>query len=132
MVIDFENKTYLKRDGNIHVNPAVVDKYKEELQLLPTTKCDMELQDELAQSNIDDHAVIYIVGVIMAQQYSLQKGLKRFGKEEKKAAMSELTQLHDVQTYYPVQAHELTWQQRIDALSSLTFLMQKRDGQVKG
>ena len=80
--------------------------------MLPTTNCVTELQEELGQSNLDDHAVMYIVGVI----------LKLFGKEGKKAAMSELTQLHDMETYYPVHAHELTWQQWIDALSSLIFL----------
>ena len=57
----------------------------EDLRWLPTTKCDKELQDELEQTDLDDHAVMYIVGVIMAQQYSLRKGLKLFGKEGKKA-----------------------------------------------
>ena len=75
---------------------------------------------------------MYIVGVIMAWQYSLQKGLKLFGKEGKKAAMSELMQLHNMETYYPVHAHELTRQQRIDALSSLIFFTQKQDGRMKG
>ncbi len=75
---------------------------------------------------------MYIIGVIMAQQYSLRKGLKPFCKEGKEAAMSELTQLHDMETYYSVHAHELTRQQRIDALSSLIFLTQKQDGKVKG
>jgi hypothetical protein len=37
-----------------------------------------------------------------------------------------------METYHPVHAHELTRQQRIDALSSLIFLTQKRDGRVKG
>lgn len=108
MVIDFGNKTYLECNGIIHINPAVADQYRENLRLLPTTKCDTELQEELLQTNLDDHAVMYIVGVIMAQQCSLHKGLKLFGKEGKKAAILELTQLHDMQTYYPVHAHELT------------------------
>eukprot|EP00804_Cyclotella_cryptica_P007868 CCRYP_001430-RB/>CCRYP_001430-RB protein AED:0.37 eAED:0.34 QI:0/0/0/1/0.25/0/5/0/757 len=132
MVIDFDNKTYHERDGNIHVNLAVAEVLREDLRRLHTTKCDTELQDELAQSELDDHAVMYIVGMIMAQQYSLRKGLKLFGKEGKKAAMSELTQLHEMDAYYPVHAHELTRQQRIEALSSLIFLTQKRGGRVKG
>ena len=77
------------------------------------------------QSDLDDQAVMYFIGVIMAQQYSLRKGLKLFGKEVKKVAKSELTQLHDMETYYPVHAHKLTRQQRIDALSSLIFLTKK-------
>ncbi len=79
----------------------------------------------MAQSDLDDHAVMYIMDVIMAQQYSLCKGLKLFGKEGNEVAMSELTQLHDMETYYPVHAHKLTRQQRIDALSLLIFLTQK-------
>ena len=46
--------------------------------------------------------------------------------------MSELTELHNMKTYYPVHAHKLTRQQRIDALSLLIFLTQKRDKKVKG
>lgn len=131
-VIDFDNKTYLEWDGSFHINPATPDTYKEELRWIPTTKSDKGLQDELSKANLDDNIVMYIVGVIMAQQFSLQQGMKFFGKKGKEAAMSKLTQLHDMQTYHPVRAHELTRQQRIDALSSLIFLMQKRDGRVKG
>ena len=35
-------------------------------------------------------------------------------------------------TYTPVHAHELTREQRVQALSSLMFLTQKRDGKIKG
>ncbi len=113
------------RDGNVHINLAVEEALCKDLRWLPTTKCNKELQDELAESDLDDHAVMYIMDVIMAQQYSLRKGLKLFGNEGKEAAMSELTQLHGMETYYPVHAHKLTRQQRIDELSLLIFLTQK-------
>ena len=80
-VIDFGNMTYLECNGNIHINPVVEQALHEDLRRLPTTKCNKELQDELAQSDLDDYAVMYIIGIIMAQQYSLRKGLKLFGRE---------------------------------------------------
>ena len=67
----------------------------------------------------------------MAQQYSIQKGIKLFGDEGHKSVNKELQQLHDMQTYEPVHAHELTREQRKEALSSLMFMMQKRCGRVK-
>ena len=56
-VIDFGNKN-LERNGNIHINPAVKEALRKDLRRLPTTKCAKELQDELAQSDLDDHAVM--------------------------------------------------------------------------
>ena len=38
----------------------------------------------------------YILGIIMAQKYSLKSGLKCFVKKGGHAALSELTQLHDM------------------------------------
>ena len=43
-------------------------------------------------------------------------------KGRKEAAMSKLTQLHDMSTYDLIHAHELTKQQCMDALSSPVFL----------
>eukprot|EP00804_Cyclotella_cryptica_P006122 CCRYP_010732-RA/>CCRYP_010732-RA protein AED:0.20 eAED:0.22 QI:0/0/0/1/1/1/2/0/901 len=55
-----------------------------------------------------------------------------FGEGGRKAATAKLTQMHDMATYKPMHAHELTREQRLQALSSLMFLTQKRDGQIKG
>ena len=43
----------------------------------------------------------------------------------------ELRQLHDYVTYVPVHAHELTADQRKQALASLIFITEKRCGRIK-
>lgn len=43
----------------------------------------------------------------------------------------ELKQLHDMQTFFPVDAKTLTKEQRKRALASLMFLKEKRDGKMK-
>jgi hypothetical protein len=49
-----------------------------------------------------------IVGAAFAKSYSLKARLKKFGKIGEKAAMTELTQLHDYTTYHPVHASSLS------------------------
>eukprot|EP00804_Cyclotella_cryptica_P005141 CCRYP_018676-RA/>CCRYP_018676-RA protein AED:0.47 eAED:0.17 QI:0/0/0/0.75/0.33/0.25/4/0/800 len=57
-----------------------------------------------------------------------------FGEGGRKAVTAKLTQMHDMATYTPMHAHELTREQRVQALSLLMFLIltQKRDGRTKG
>jgi hypothetical protein len=83
------------------------------------------------KTNLEDHVVMHMLGVIMAQQYSIQKGIKLFGDEGRKSVSKELQQLRDMHTYEPVHAHELTREQRLEALSSLMFMTQKRCRKVK-
>jgi hypothetical protein len=45
---------------------------------------------------------MHMLGVIMAQQYNIQKGIKLFGDEGRKSVSKELQQLHDMHTYEPV------------------------------
>jgi hypothetical protein len=78
-----------------------------------------------------DAVVLHVVGVILAQQYTVNKGLKLFGERSKESISKELQQLHDYVTYTPVHAHELTREQRKEALASLIFLMEKRCGKLK-
>ena len=79
----------------------------------------------------EDHIVMHMLRVVMAQQYSIQKGIKLFGEEGKKSVSKELQQLHDMEMYEPVHAHEFTREQRKEALSLLMFMTQKRCGRVK-
>lgn len=65
-------------------------------------------------------------------QLSLKQGLKTFGERGTDAAMKEVRQLHDFKTFRPVHAEALTHQQRVDALSSLIFLKEKSNGDIKG
>eukprot|EP00804_Cyclotella_cryptica_P028120 CCRYP_010984-RA/>CCRYP_010984-RA protein AED:0.46 eAED:0.55 QI:0/0/0/1/0/0/3/0/195 len=63
---------------------------------------------------------MHVVRVIMVQQYTIQKGLKLFGKGGRKAKTAEITQMHEMVTYKPMHAHEFTREQRVQALSSGT------------
>jgi len=64
-------------------------------------------------------------------QYSLKAGLKKFGKEGEAAVSKELGQFHDLSVFIPMDASELTREQREAALASLMFLKEKKDGTVK-
>lgn len=65
-------------------------------------------------------------------QLSLKQGLKTFGERGEDAAMKEVRQLHDFKTFRPVHAKALSHQQRVDTLSSLIFLKEKANGDIKG
>ena len=49
-----------------------------------------------------------IVGVVLSQKFSLKAGLKKFGKPGEKASVKELTQLHDMATFIPLDPKKLT------------------------
>jgi hypothetical protein len=82
--------------------------------------------------NVEESIVMHVIGVIMAQQYTIQKGLRLLGGGCRRAVTKELTQLHNMATYKPMHAHKLTREQHMDVLLLLMFLTQKRDGWIKG
>ena len=59
----------------------------------------------------------------MAQQYSLKSGLKRFDENGEHVVTSELEQLHEMDTFVPLDANKPTKKDKADApvpLMSLT------------
>ena len=80
---------------------------------------------------VEDHVVMHILGVVLAEQYSINKGIRLFGERAKESVKKELRQLHDYVTYVPVHAHELTPDQKRQALASLIFITEKRCGRIK-
>ena len=72
-----------------------------------------------------------IIGVSMAQHFSVRYGLKLFGVRGEKAVSKDLDQLHNMHTCDPVDPKKLTKKQSMDTLSSLMFLIEKRNGAVK-
>jgi Reverse transcriptase (RNA-dependent DNA polymerase) len=66
------------------------------------------------------------------QTYSLMKGMKHFGNKGKEAAMNEMKQLHERNVFEPVRIEDLNNNERKRAMESLIFLVEKRDGTVKG
>jgi len=74
---------------------------------------------------------VLFIGAIMAQHFSLNAGLKKFGVPGEKATTKELTQLHDMVTFIPRDPAKLNRADMLKALSSLMFLIEKRDGTSK-
>ncbi len=73
----------------------------------------------------------HVLGVIMAQQFSLHSGLKKFGDKAKKSVTKELTQIHDMGTYTPIDPYKMTKDQKRLATRSLMLITEKRDGRIK-
>ena len=126
-------------DGVLHINPSYLEQAKEVLKVTnELLEVDM---DGINHTNvaepqeckkkdvlIEDHVVMHMLGVIFAQQYSVKEGIRLFGNRGRESMTKELQQLHDMVTYTPVHAHELTRDQRKEALSSLMFLTEKDVG----
>ena len=73
----------------------------------------------------------HVLGIVMMQQYSLKAGLNKFGKEGEQAVTKELTQIHELETYVPVDPDKISAENKALALESLLFLVEKRNGKLK-
>jgi hypothetical protein len=65
-------------------------------------------------------------------QYNLKPGLRKFGSRGEEATVKELSQLHIMDTWTPMEASKLSRKQRMHALSSLLFFKEKQTGDIKG
>ena len=63
--------------------------------------------------------------------FSLSAGLKKFGDKGEAAVSKELNQFNMLNTFTPLDAKSLTYDQRRTALASLIFLTEKRNGDIK-
>ena len=72
----------------------------------------------------------HLVHAKMVQLF-LEKGLKEFGKEGRKAIIKEIQQHHNMETYLPRYVHDLTSDERREALLLLMHLKKKRNGKMK-
>ena len=66
------------------------------------------------------------------QQYPLHRGLKKFGDKGRAAAGKELDQLHNRNTFAPVDVSQLSPDEKRKAQEGMMLLTEKRDGTVKG
>ncbi len=65
------------------------------------------------------------------QQYSLKKGIEKYGKRGEQSAIDEMTQLHDRGSFRPLDVKKLSPLERKKAMEALIFMIEKRDGKVK-
>ena len=72
------------------------------------------------------------VWVYFMIQYNLEPGLRKIGRKGENATLKELTQLHIIDTWMPMEVSKLSQEQRMCALSSLLFLKEKQMGDIKG
>ena len=73
----------------------------------------------------------HVMGVLMAEHYSMKKAKELFGDRSDDAVMKELRQIHSFKTYEPLKASNLTWEEKKEALNSLLFVTEKRNGDLK-
>jgi hypothetical protein len=66
-----------------------------------------------------------------AGQYSLEAGLKHFGERGETAVSKELKQFNVYNVFKPLYANKLSDEDKFKALTSLIFLREKQDGNVK-
>jgi hypothetical protein len=68
-----------------------------------------------------------------AQRYSIQAGIKKFGKDRANdSAFSEMKQLHQRLTFEPIHPNDVMDLEKERKVESLLFLEEKRDGRLKG
>jgi hypothetical protein len=65
------------------------------------------------------------------KQYSLKAGLRQFAERGDAAVMKELSQLHVLECFRPMDVCTLTCEDHCSALTLLMFLTEKRSGEVK-
>ena len=73
----------------------------------------------------------HLVGVVMAQQYSTKKVKELFADKADAAVMRELNQVNNFETYLPIKAGDLSWEEKKKGLESLIFVTGERNGDIK-
>ena len=66
-----------------------------------------------------------------AGQYSLEAGLRAFGEKGETAVTKELHQFNNYSVFDPIHANTLTDEEKSQALGSLIFIKEKRNGDIK-
>ncbi len=72
----------------------------------------------------------FALGVALVH-YSMNGGIKKFETKGKAGVTKELTQMHDMSMFRPIEVESLTYNEQKKALSSLMFLKEKRDSSIK-
>ncbi len=68
---------------------------------------------------------------LKSRQYQLKAGIKQFGKHGESAVTKEINQCNKYKVFEPQHANDLSEDDKKKALSSLIFLKEKKDGNIK-
>jgi len=96
-----------------------------------TNVININIHNDVPRQLSEDEQVLHVLGVIMAQTYSIKNGIKEFGERGSESVMKELSGIDNLDTFFPVAANSLTKEQKQAALESLAFITEKRNGDVK-
>jgi len=80
----------------------------------------------------DHHMALPDLEAVAMTQYNMKRGIREFGQDGVDVVWSELQHLHTRKTVKPVEAKELTCEQKKASLQYLMFLKQKKCGRIKG
>ena len=72
----------------------------------------------------------FALGVALVH-YLMNVGIKKFKEKGEAGVTKELTQMHDMNVFRPIEVESLTYDEKKKALSLLMFLKEKRDSLVK-
>jgi len=72
----------------------------------------------------------FALGVALVH-YSMNAGIKKFKAKGEAGVTKELTQMHDMNVFHPIEVKSLTYNTKKKALLLLMFLKEKRDSSVK-
>ena len=61
----------------------------------------------------------------------MKKAKELFGDKADAAVMRKLNQINEFETYVPLKASDLTWEEKKKALESRIFVTEKRNGDIK-
>ena len=79
----------------------------------------------------EEEQIFRMLYVVMAQ-YAFKYGLNEFKERGEEKFTKELTQLHVLEKFVPVDATKLTKKQQAEAVVSLMFLKEKLNRGIKG
>ena len=78
----------------------------------------------MSEEGIEAHSMV----VVLVDNFNMKKGIDIFGNRAETPVMKELQKIHDMNTYEPMDASMLTYQDRKYDLDSLLFIAKKRNG----
>ena len=92
-------------------------------QVYPTNTLEYEPAEAELLANIIEHSLV--------QTYNLKQGINKFGERGEQSALAEMKQLHDREAFRPIDITKYGAQARRNAMESLIFIVEKRDGRIK-
>ena len=76
----------------------------------------------MSEEGIEAHSMV----VVLVDNFNMKKGIDIFGNRAETPVMKELQKIHDMNTYEPMDASMLTYQDRKYDLDSLLFIAKRR------